>query len=134
MWVETVGHYYDLDWLREDAADYFSEGEVREECLDKNTFFMKLVSEEGEIIGCVQAFKKNETMVLSRFYLHATIRGQGIGARLLKQAIEFCKPIKKARLIVEEHNERGIAFYERHGFKKVGVEPYLVVIEKVFLD
>ncbi len=57
---------------------------------------------------------------LHQLYVHPDAQGRGIGRDLLGE-IEGCFPsATRMRLEVEEANYQAVAFYERHGFAKVG--------------
>lgn len=51
---------------------------------------------------------------------------KGLGQRLLDEANRYAKTKQKRylRLTVYEKNYAGIRFYERHGFKKIGIKHF----------
>jgi len=59
---------------------------------------------------------------ISLCYLSPEFRGQNLGAQLLGHAISVYRGLgrKTLRLHVAETNKRGIEFYEKHDFKRIG--------------
>lgn len=62
-------------------------------------------------------FNINSLAVLSKY------RRQGIGKKLLNEVVLFCKDndIEKLCIEVRKSNYYAIKFYEKNGFKKVGI-------------
>lgn len=94
--------------------------------LDSSIDFMVIAEIDGYIAG-------NGHMsgnVLKRFAHHAELAlavrqaywGRGLGAHILTCLIERCraKQLRKARLQVMDHNDRGIRLYESFGFQLEG--------------
>jgi probable phosphoglycerate mutase len=59
---------------------------------------------------------------ISLCYLCPQFRGRGFGVQLLGHAVSVYRNLgrKTLRLHVSEKNGRGIAFYEKHGFRRTG--------------
>lgn len=74
-----------------------------------NTF----VYDDGIIKGIIRV-NKNE---IEKLYVEPQFQSQGIGAELLRFAVET---MNAAFLWVLEYNKRGIAFYQKHGFQLTG--------------
>lgn len=109
MWTS----YPDIGVNPDDSKEYIEKFLVR----NPNTSFVAL--ENGKIIGTVMAGHDGY-----RGYIHHTcvieeFRGNGIGASLVKQAVEAVKAegINKVFLVVFKTNEKGNAFWEKQGFK-----------------
>ncbi|MFR0949411.1 MAG: GNAT family N-acetyltransferase [Ruminococcus callidus] len=54
---------------------------------------------------------------IEKLYVEPQFQGQGIGAALLQYAVQKRQAVS---LWVLEYNTRGIAFYERNGFRLTG--------------
>jgi ribosomal protein S18 acetylase RimI-like enzyme len=52
---------------------------------------------------------------ITNVFVNAAVRGQGIGSRLLDEAIEFCKK-QPVHAVILWPSERSRSLYERHGF------------------
>jgi diamine N-acetyltransferase len=65
---------------------------------------------------------------LKRIYLLGPWQGGGNGAALLQHAIDIAhkRQAKRLLLAVYENNDRAVAFYERHGFSRIGDTIFMV--------
>jgi diamine N-acetyltransferase len=63
---------------------------------------------------------------VQRIYADRSVHGRGIGARLLASCMATAREWSAdvLWLAVWEHNARAIAFYEKHGFSRVGVQDF----------
>ena len=63
---------------------------------------------------------------LARIYTDAAWHGQGVGARLLAQVVDTARAWGSAALWlgVWKENPRGIAFYQKHGFRIAGEQTF----------
>lgn len=59
---------------------------------------------------------------LDKLYVGAAHRGQGVGAHLLAESLEWARSAgwRAIWLAVWRHNPRAVAFYQRHGFAATG--------------
>jgi ribosomal protein S18 acetylase RimI-like enzyme len=102
--------------------------------LDDPTAHLAVLVDAGELAGyallvespapsCVAGGRVVE---LSRLYLLADRIGRGLGAALLRHALDWCAAsgFDTLWLGVYDRNERGIAFYRRFGFEIVGTRPF----------
>jgi ribosomal protein S18 acetylase RimI-like enzyme len=66
--------------------------------------------------------------LLSRIYIDAAWRGQGLANRLLDAVVSECVPrgVERLQLTVYEKNARAIAFYNKVGFVPVGSTTFTV--------
>jgi GNAT superfamily N-acetyltransferase len=79
----------------------------------------------GDAIGCLwlQQVEKipnprreaEHHAYLTNFYVHESVRGQGIGTRLLYEAISWCR-MHDVHAIILWPTERSRPLYQRHGF------------------
>ena len=68
---------------------------------------------------------------LATLYVQEPFTGQGVGWRLLEQAESCAEQMESSLwLTVNSKNARAIAFYERHGYSKVGVIFFELADEK----
>lgn len=59
---------------------------------------------------------------LQKLYVLKKFQGRGIGDKLMQQVIRFVEALEKECLWLDTHinNERGIRFYQKHGFRISG--------------
>lgn len=65
---------------------------------------------------------------LKRIYLFSRFQGTGVGQQLLDVAIERARAMRAPRLLLGVHagNARALRFYQRNGFREVGVRTFTV--------
>src|SRR5690606_32728126 len=124
--------YFEQD-SAEDMASYLAETftvRVTEEELGDPaaTFFIAFRGDAAvgyaKLLSATRAegLTGNNPIELKRIYLVERVWGTGIGKQLLEHCIDAAK-VKGADTIwlgVWEENERGLRFYRKHGFEKVG--------------
>ncbi len=71
---------------------------------------------------------KADASLLSRIYIDAAWRGQGLANRLLDAVVSECaaRGVERLQLTVYEKNARAIAFYNKVGFTPVGSTTFTV--------
>lgn len=82
-------------------------------------FWVARDDERNVVIGTCGVFPVlPETYELRKMYLHPQARGQGLGRRLLDEAVAFCRRAGGRRIVLDTHDlmARAIAFYEANGF------------------
>lgn len=77
----------------------------------------------GETVDAVHG---NHPAEIRRIYADRTTHGRGTGAMLLAACVDRAKDWEcdVLWLAVWQRNPRAIAFYEKHGFRRVGVKPF----------
>lgn len=73
-------------------------------------------------------FQREGDWELKRIYLLGPWQGGGNGTALLQQAIDVARKRQARRLLlaVYENNGRAVAFYEKHGFARIGDTVFMV--------
>jgi diamine N-acetyltransferase len=112
-------------------AEHFGGGLQRAELEDASAHFLLLLA-EGRPGGYVKLRRgpargrAQKPLEICRFYLDAAWHGTG-AARLLIEAIDGLA-VRDGHdelwLAVWEHNARAIRFYSKHGFARVGEQPF----------
>ena len=114
-------------------AQAFSLDKLREELQHSDTSFYFVYHKQKPIAyfklntGVAQSeFKETSGMELERIYVTSGYQGKGVGKRLLDAVFGIAKKngIPFVWLGVWQENPKAVAFYERHGFKKIGTHPY----------
>lgn len=83
--------------------------------------------------GIIKGFARIQGNLLDKLFIEPAFQGRGIGAALLQYAVEHGAD----HLWALEYNKRGIAFYQRHGFRLTGeriIEDDWVPLLKMALD
>lgn len=70
----------------------------------------------------------DDDVELKRIYILGKFQGGRLGKRLAQEALSYARAVKARRLLlgVYAQNHSAIGFYERMGFKKVGVRTFHV--------
>lgn len=88
---------------------------------------LKMVDEEGTIIGCVNLKEKGTRLYLGMLTVNPELQGAGIGKQLLKAAEVMAQRLQKDSIIMTVITIRSelIAWYNRHGYVDTGLrEPF----------
>jgi len=104
---ETEGIDSDLDDIE---ANY----------IDRGGTFEVLVDDQGAVLGTVGLFPLGAGEVeLRKMYFQASLRGQGIGRKLLSRTVGHAKELGYRRIVLETASvlEAAIALYSSFGFK-----------------
>lgn len=114
----------DLDLFDLDAH-YFARGGM----------FDVVVDASGSIAGCCGSYATSgEAVELRKMYVHRSLRGQGIGKRLLERAIAFSRGRGSKRIELETASvlKEAIAMYERAGFVRQAQAPHVERCDRAY--
>ena len=97
--------------------------------------FLKMVSDDGTIIGSVRAKESDGTVYIGKLMVHPDCRGHGYGSSLLSE-METCFPGKRYELFTSTRSKDNIRLYRRLGYrefsrKAVNDELVFVYMEKI---
>ena len=131
---QTFGAGNDPEDMRAYLSTAFGERQQTRELEDPNNLFWIAEDQNGEAIGYTQLKVKSETSVqhlerpaeLARIYADQRWHGRGVGAQLLATSIDAARDAGRGDiwLGVFQHNARGIAFYEKNGFRIIGEQSF----------
>ena len=85
----------------------------------KNNGYFGVVEELGDIVATVGIYKiDGTTCELRKMYSHPSVRGQGLGKRLLKHAIEKAMALGYKEVVLETASplKEAISLYKKYGF------------------
>ena len=100
-----------------------------------NGVVLKMVSEDGRIIGSVRSYAKEKTAYIGKLMVHPDFRGKGYGSKLLRE-IERYYVDTRYELFTSTRSVDNIRLYERLGYKifdekKITDELVFVYMEKM---
>jgi ribosomal protein S18 acetylase RimI-like enzyme len=132
---ETFLRHNTLDNIDRYVADNLSEEKLFDEFTNSESqFFISFYNHEpsGYLkvnTGSAQTeFSGSQGIEIERIYVLQQYQGKGIGAMLLKHAVDIAsnKHFESIWLGVWEHNKNAIGFYSRYGFSQVSEHAFFV--------
>jgi diamine N-acetyltransferase len=135
--VRTFRETFAKDNAPEDMALYlakhFGVGLQRAELEDKSVLFL-LLEAEGRPAGYVKLrrgpgnARGKRPLEICRFYVDRPWHGKGAALELMRaiEALAARDAHDDVWLAVWEHNARAIRFYQKHGFARVGEQPFML--------
>ena len=101
----------------------------------KNGIVLKLITDDGTIVGSVRAYEKDGTAYIGKLMVHPDHRCHGFGSALLTE-IEKCFPGKRYELFTSTRSVDNIRLYEKMGYaifdrKQIDEELVFVYMEKL---
>lgn len=78
---------------------------------------------EGQIVGSIAIVAESDgtTAHLRSLILHPSVRGRGLGKKLINKALDFCREADYEKIVLETFDElkAAIYLYEKAGFQKI---------------
>jgi ribosomal protein S18 acetylase RimI-like enzyme len=121
-----TGHYVPI--IGKDQVDYMlarfqSAAAITDQIAGGYAYY--LVREAGQPAGyfALVSAKDSPSVMLSKIYVKADLRGKGVGRAILEYADQAIRAAggHELWLTVNRNNTGSIAFYERMGFRKAGL-------------
>ena len=86
-----------------------------------------VAEENGVVIGCIQCESKVASLTLSQLWVEPEFRKNGVGSKLLTEAINRAKSqgYRTVRLVVKNVNTNAMKLYEKLGFYSGATVMYL---------
>jgi len=106
----------DLNGTDADIAD------IEANYLGRGGVFEVVENEKGTIVGTIGLYPLNETTIeLRKMYLHPSIRGRGLGKKLLERIIRRARELGYLRIYLETASilKTAVHLYENAGFRPV---------------
>lgn len=77
--------------------------------------------EQGTVVGVLRLIYRDDDVKIGRVAVAPTARGRGIGARLVRFAMDYARSQGRDRFVLGAQTDK-VAFYERLGFSAYGEE------------
>lgn len=132
---ETFGPDNRPEDMAAHLADRFGVRQQTEEILHPDIVTLLVEDDGGRLIAFTQVTILHPhpdcvtgpaPVEVGRFYVDRPWHGRGLAQRLMAAALDAARSLggETVWLTVWEHNPRAIAFYEKHGFRDVGSQPF----------
>ncbi len=92
--------------------------------------FLKAMDENGMIIGSVRGYEHDDTVYLSKLFVHPLYQDRGIGHQLMTY-IERMYPNSRFEIYTTCHSTKKLDLYAKMGyvpFKEEAITPLLIVV------
>jgi len=117
-WNDTYSDFYPIKVIKKITSVWHDPKKLAQQAADQNIFFAMAKNEQGELIGLITIRKTDEnTMFISRLYIHPEHQRKGIGTQLMQTALNYFPKLKLLKLECEKQNNKACSFYLKHGFK-----------------
>lgn len=128
-WIDTYAAYLSRSTI-EQVTTHWHDSKVLRSQIEAPEFYFAVAKDNGTIIGLVTAIVLNQgELHVSRLYVRPADQRKGAGSQLLNAAIASCPDATVIRLEVEQHNEKGRAYWRSQKFVETGTK-----IEEVGTD
>ena len=118
-WRATYSPFLSQATINTVTSVWHSLDRLAAEIQNPRIFFGVAKTDNGAIIGLTTMGQiTDDTVVLSRLYVHPRYQRQGIGSQLLQACITAFPTAHTIRLEVEENNHSAYTFYHNHGFRE----------------
>lgn len=117
-WIATYSPFLSQATIDTVTSVWHSPTQLAAEIQNPQIFFGIAKIVNGPIVGLTTMGQRTEdTIMLSRLYVHPQYQRHGIGSNLLHAGIAAFPTARIVLLEVEENNQQAHAFYLRHGFQ-----------------
>jgi diamine N-acetyltransferase len=133
MFRETFGPYHPAEAMDEYCRATYAVERVRGELADPERHTVVALHRD-QIVGYVQlhvapapeCVSGPDPLELLRFYVDTAWHGRGVAPALMARVVAEAERRggRTLFLLVWEYNLRAIAFYQKHGFRAVGSQPF----------
>ena len=117
-WIATYSQFLSHATINTVTSVWHSPNQLAVEIQNPHIFFGVAKIADGTIAGLTTVGQRNDdTIMLSRLYVHPQYQRHGIGSKLLQAGIAAFPTARTILLEVEENNQQAHTFYLRHGFQ-----------------
>lgn len=124
-WICIYSEIYSPEAIEIITSEWHAPDLLSQQIQNPDVSFI-IAKDEEKIVGMCNALltHQGKKINIQRLHVSPPYQRQGIGSKLIKEALKEFPKASKVDLEVEGQNYRALAFYQKHGFRKVG--------EKVF--
>lgn len=125
--AEEIWHEHFDPIIGSDQVDYMLEKFLSFDALTEqinNGYEYFLIIEEYNFVGFTGIHEEEDSLFLSKLYIHKDFRGRHYSTIVFDRLLELCKMrnLKKIWLTCNRNNSNTLAVYDHWGFKKVREE------------
>lgn len=119
-WADTYSSFLSENTITKVTTVWHNPERLASQIQNPDIFFGTAKDEDNTILGLVTARRHgDDAVVIDRLYVSPQYQRKGIGGKLLEKSMVAFPGVKKFLLEVEEQNEKGLSFYQKHGFKEI---------------
>ena len=121
-WSGTYGSFLSEATLATIAREWHHPDILTRQIANPKVAFLLARAESGTLVGAATVKLAANGIVLSlqRLYVHPSFQHQGIGSRLLRDALAAFPHARRIQLEVAEANPQGRGFWTTNGFQESG--------------
>ena len=129
--LENVNRLMEIDKVIEGEENWGLDNFLMD--VDKKWEYSFMATDEDDILGFIICSIKNGSLYVHRLAVASEHQAKRVGTILLNYVCELAskRNLKSVMLQVKKSNTGAIKFYERNGFKKVGVNGSNYVYKRV---
>jgi len=131
-WLDTYREHLAQATLEEVTEVWHAAALIAARVQDPDIFFAVAREESGRMCGLVTAaLRPPNDLFIYRLYVRPGHQKQGVGTALLSETLSMFPGVARVMLQVVAENEKGFAFWKKHGFHEYGVKDEVVAGEAV---
>ena len=131
-WLDTYKEHLARATLDEVTTVWHDAALIADRVQDPDLYFVVARDDNSSICGLMTAQIKNEReLFIYRLYVRPGRQHQGVGTALLSETLAAFPGATRILLQVVADNEKGFAFWRKHGFREYGVKHEIVAGETI---
>jgi ribosomal protein S18 acetylase RimI-like enzyme len=131
-WLDTYSPYLAQSTLDQVTTVWHDAALLAARISDPEIFFAVARDNAQEICGLVTAQKRESNdLFIYRLYVRPGLQHQGIGTALLQETLAAFPGVPRILLQVVANNEKGFAFWHKHGFTEYAIHEEMVAGERI---
>lgn len=129
-WLDTYREHLAQATLEEVTSVWHDAALIAARVQDPDIYFAVARNEAGVICGLVTAqIRQDNDLFIYRLYVRPGHQHQGVGTALLSETLLAFPQAARILLQVVADNQKGFAFWQKHGFTEYGIREETVAGE-----